>query len=275
MKFSRIGPLLLAPLLLAPAPWPGTALSAQVVDRTQITDPASSGPALQIPTTITASGMGLPDDAPSWAVEGVPPSVWVLVEAASATTDRDEARRLYLDAEAEARSAVAARPDEVGTRFALAVVLGLRADVEGGRTKVRAAAALHDELTAILKLEPEHARARHMLGRLHAGVMRMNGVVRWVATRLLGGDALEGASWAEAERHLTFAEERDPEMLGHHLQLANLYRDTDRPDRALLELEHVFERTPTSAMEQSVWDEGVALLREMEGRKGSGGREGQ
>jgi Tfp pilus assembly protein PilF len=192
-------------------------------------------------------------------VEGVPPAVWVLVEAAAATTEEDQAKRLFLEAEDEARRAVAAEPDQVGTHFALAVVLGLRADVEGGRTKVRAAAALHDELTLLLEMDPEHARARHMLGRLHAGVMRMNGVVRWVATRLLGGDALDDASWAEAERHLAFAEERDPAMLGHHLQLANLYRDTDRPELALVELAHIFEREPTSAMEQATWDEAVAL----------------
>ena len=238
--------LLCAGLLLAPS------LSAQ-------TGTGVGGSPLKVPETISASAGGAPGNAPSWAVEGVPPAVWILVEAASATSDQDEAKGLYLDAEDEARRGVAARPDEVGTRFALAVVLGLRADVEGGRTKVRAAAALHEELTAILAMEPEHARARHMLGRLHAGVMRMNGVVRWVATRLLGGDVLDDASWGEAERHLAFAEERDPEMLGHHLQLANLYRDTDRSNLALIELTHLFEREPTSEMERAAWDEAVEL----------------
>ncbi|NNF37100.1 MAG: hypothetical protein HKN71_00415 [Gemmatimonadetes bacterium] len=251
---ALVAPLVFALLSTEPSAAQGTSAGESPPDAT-----------LKIPTTLAASSAGMPANAPSWAVEGVPPAVWVLVEAASATPDRDEAKRLYVDAEAEARRGLAERPDAVGTRFALAVVLGLRADVEGGRTKVRAAAALHDELTAILQVEPEHARARHMLGRLHAGVMRMNGVVRWVATRLLGGDALDDASWAEAERHLAFAERSEPEMLGHHLQLANLYRDTDRSGLARVELEHIFERTPSSAMEEAVWAEALELRTELGG----------
>ena len=81
------------------------------------------------------------------------------------TWEEDDLSKCLLEAaEAEARRALEGPGDAVSRRFTLAVVLGLRADRNGGRTKVRAAAALHEELSRVLELDPEHARARHILG---------------------------------------------------------------------------------------------------------------
>jgi tetratricopeptide (TPR) repeat protein len=206
------------------------------------------------------------DARPAWAVEGVPDTVWILVESAKAEPDGDRGKALLRAAEAQAREAVLAEPDDVGRRFALAVVLGSRAEREGGKTKIKAAAELHRELVAILERDPEHARAHHMLGRLHAGVRRMNPAVRWIATRLLGGAVLADASWEEAERHLAFAEQRAPEVADHHLQLANLYRDTGRPELALEEVAHVLALPATSATERAVREEALELARTLEGK---------
>ena len=148
----------------------------------------------------------------------------------------------------------------MGRRFALAVVLGLRADREGGLTKVRAASQLNDELEGILALDPEHARARHLLGRLHAGVMRMDRVTRWIATNLLGGGSLKAASWAEAEEHLAFAEARAPEVPDHHYELAHLYEDTKRPEQALEEAQHSMQLEPRSGLERLVRQRTLELI---------------
>jgi hypothetical protein len=200
---------------------------------------------------------------PAWVGEGVSEAVWRLADAASTTPDAEARACLLLAAEREARSDLAGAPEDVARRFALAVVLGLRADRESGRTKVRAASQLHTELEHILALEPEHARARHMLGRLHAGVMRMNGVTRWIATNLLGGGTLKAASWAEAERHLAFAEGRAPEVFDHHFELARLYEDTRRPGEALAEARHVTGLEPRSDMEQAVKQRTMDLIEKL------------
>jgi hypothetical protein len=201
----------------------------------------------------------LPRERPAWVVPGVPDTLWVLVEGALAQDDEGRMKTLLKDADALARTVVVEQDTVVARRFALAVVLGLRAEREGGRTKVGAASALHSELEAILALDPEHARARHMLGRLHAGVLRMGRVTRWIATNLLGGGELKKATWEEAERNLLFAEERDPGVPDHHMQLANLYRDTDRPELALREVEHVLALPAVSAMERLVHAEARRL----------------
>jgi hypothetical protein len=198
--------------------------------------------------------------APSWVAPGVPSSVWRLVEAASAAVKDDGRRRCFLSqAEADARAALADHADDPGRRFALIMVLGMRANTEGGRTKVTAAAELHTELKELLAVAPDHALARHMLGRLHAGVRRMNAVTRWLATNLLGGGALKEATWEEAERNLAFAERAAPEVMDHHLQLANLYRDTGRPELALVEVDHVLALQARTSLEEGVRAEAQRL----------------
>ena len=220
--------------------------------------PASSTVSAQQPAPITT------DEQPAWVVDGVPDSVWILVEASTAADEEDRMKDRLIQAEIHARAAIEGHADDVGRRFALAVVLGLRANSEGGRTKVNAASELHRELEAILDLDHQHARARHMLGRLHAGVRRMSGITRWIATNLLGGAELKKATWETAEEHLSFAETQVTEVPDHHLQLANLYADTDRAELALQELEHVFQLPAVSPMERAVWDEALEVKEELE-----------
>lgn len=236
--------------------------------------------AIRVVTSLTAlvvlcgaapadTGRARPDDPgsrpdrPAWVVDDVPDTVWILVEASAATGDEEEAREILRRAETLARRALEGHEDSVGRRFALAVVLGMRTDREGGRTKVDVAGELYEELGAVLALDPEHGRARHLMGRLHAGVRQMSGVTRWVAARLFGGDLLSEASWKEAERHLSFAEERAPEVPDHHLQLALLYLETGRPDRAAAEARHVLELEASSPLEQAARAEAVKLLEEL------------
>jgi hypothetical protein len=200
-----------------------------------------------------------PSQRPDWAAETVPDTVVVLVERANDTTDDDRRKDFLLEAERHARAALTGHELDIGRRYALAVVLGLRANAEGGQSKVRAAADMSTELEAILASDSSHAGARHMLGRLHAGVRRMNRVTRWLATNLLGGDALKRATWEAAEVNLAYAEEHAPGVADHHLQLALLYRDTGRPALALEEISHVREFQATNAWEMAVHAEAAEV----------------
>jgi hypothetical protein len=191
-------------------------------------------------------------------------SVWVLIDASEAAENEDRAKELLREAEALARAAVHGHEDDIDRRYTLAVVLGLRANIEGGQTKVRVASAMSEELDVILAAEPGHAGARHMLGRLHAGVRRMGRVTRWIATNLLGGGELKRATWEAAEENLAYAERQEPGVSDHHLQLALLYRDTDRPDMALEELSHVMAMQATTAMELNVQSEAMEVWSDLQ-----------
>jgi hypothetical protein len=218
----------------------------------------------QVAPSGEAGGDGLERmEKPAWVVGDVPDTVWLLMENAVAAKGEDTMKALLVEAEGHARSAVVGNEDNVGRRFALAAVLGMRADREGGRTKVKAASALHDELKVVLELDPDHAQAHYMMGRLHAGVRRMNGITRWLATNLLGGATLKQASWEKAEQHLAFAEATAPEVPDHHLQLARVYRDTGRPELALPELDHVIRMEVTSPMEREAREEALQIQEEI------------
>jgi hypothetical protein len=194
---------------------------------------------------------------PGTTTDGAVDSVWVLIDRSWTTEDRDQKKEILRHAEALARSRLEGREEDVERRYALAAVLGMRANVEGGKTKIRVASELSTELEWILAADPDHAGARHMLGRLHAAVRRMNRITRWLATNLLGGDELKKASWEAAEENLLFAERHAPEVADHHLQLALLYRDTDRPELAEEELRHVMALQASTARDSVVQQEAV------------------
>lgn len=198
---------------------------------------------------------------PEWATESVPDTIVTLVERAAAS-EGDTRKQLLREAENRARSAIA-EGDDIGRRYALAVILGLRANAEGGRAKVQVAAALSDELDVILAAEPHHPGARHMLGRLHAGIRRMGRFSRWLATNIMGGGKLANATWEAAEENLTYAEKHAPEVADHHLQLALLYRDTGRRELAAREVAHALEIEPGNALEQAVHDEALRVRSEL------------
>jgi hypothetical protein len=214
---------------------------------------------------LLAAGLQAPADIqrPYWAGETVPDTVVALVQLATQAPEGDQRKDFLRQAEAQARAALAEADGDLGRRYALAAVLGLRANAEGGQTKVRAASDLSKQLDSILAVEPGHAGARHMLGRLHAGVRRMNRVTRWIATNLLGGGELKRATWEAAEENLVYAEQQLPAVADHHLQLALLYRDTGRPELALGELEHALAIPATNALEEEVRAEATEVLADL------------
>ena len=207
---------------------------------------------LTLSLTIAASSASAPTD-----------SIWSLVDAAVGA-DEDRRKELLRDLEERARLALAEDETSVARRYDLAVVLGARANTEGGQTKVRAAAELNEQLVRILEVDPAHVGARHLLGRLHAGVRRMSRITRWLATNLLGGGALKQATWEAAEENLAYAEATAPEVADHHLQLALLYRDTDRPELAAEELRHVMAIQAVSALDLAVQAEASEVWAELQ-----------
>lgn len=154
----------------------------------------------------------------------------------------EEPGRWYLRAEEHARRAVAARPRAVQGHSWLAVALGRRAMEEGVRTRVRLSEAVRDEAMIALELDSLDPVAHHVLGQWHAEVRRLSGFERFVATKIMGGDALERASGEEARSHLERAVHLAPEGLIHRLELARVYRDLGEGDLARQQLQEVIER---------------------------------
>ena len=165
--------------------------------------------------------------------------VWNTVLGALGASDRESWRPAVRALEDSLAAAAAAAPADVTTQYLYAVALGARTEVEDGRREVRKAVQLGDQLERVLRLDPDHAGALHILGRLNAAVMRLGSLKRFLATKLLGGAALSSASWDEARRLLEAAVEKDPCVPDHHLELAKLFTDTGYWTLARAELDWV------------------------------------
>lgn len=183
---------------------------------------------------------------------------------ASRGMEDDEARHVLAALQDSLTVEAVARPTDVELQYVLATVIGVRTEVEGGRTKVRFASALHVQAEVVLSLNPNHPGAQHLLGRLHAAVMRMNRIKRFVATRVLGGGALAGASWEEAERLLEAAASGDPCIADHHYELALLYAERKNLGAARRQIDKMLRLTGSRPEAEAIVEKAVVLLEDLD-----------
>jgi tetratricopeptide (TPR) repeat protein len=143
-----------------------------------------------------------------------------------------------MQAESLARAAIALEPRGAKGHAYLAIALGKRALLEGGKRKVRLAHEIKAEADTALALDPHEDLAHHVLGVWNREIVELSGVLRFFASMLYGG--LPRASLDEAIAHLRTAAESHPDVIPHHVELgitlasARRYRDAERElERAL------------------------------------------
>jgi tetratricopeptide (TPR) repeat protein len=135
---------------------------------------------------------------------------------------------LLQKAESHARRAVALRGDRAEGHFALARALGVAARSKGTRDRVRYASDVRHHALECLRYDPAHSGCLHIMGAWNAEVMRLSGLERFIARRLLGGRAFGTAGWAEAIRYMEAAVAAAPERIVHHTELAEIYTERGR-----------------------------------------------
>lgn len=161
--------------------------------------------------------------------------------------DRDAAKDIFTAAVAQARARVAGAPDDAEAHYVLSVALGYLLEHHGLRTRFGMAAEVRAEAERALELDGNHAGAHHVLGRLHAGAMRLSRLTRVVAREILGASVLKETSWEQAEFHFTAARRLEPWNPRHTMELGALYLDTHRPDLAREVLTDAVAQTPHEA----------------------------
>lgn len=167
------------------------------------------------------------------------------VDLAEFEPDARRKAALYADAERYARLAVRVNPDDAEGQFSLARALGRVALTKGIRDRIRYATEVRATALRALELDPNHPGAMHVLGRWNAEVMRVNGVSRFIARKVLGGKVFSEASWAEAQRWMERAVATDPDRLVHHLGLAEIYLDIGEREKAREQLQLVIDGRQT------------------------------
>lgn len=179
--------------------------------------------------------------------------------------DVEEVRVQALDfAVAQARTNLDCKPADADAHYLLAVAIGIRLEHHGIRAKVQAAEEVRGLTEAALELDSSHGGAHFVLGRLHAATMRLGRVQRFVAQRLLGADLVGVASWESAEALFLDACRLEPDNATFHIELASLYIDTDREDRARAVLETTSTLAPLTNSDITAVARAVNLLDTMD-----------
>ncbi len=163
----------------------------------------------------------------------------VLLDQGERMPDRKknlERDSLYARADRLARRAVAADSQGAEGHFALAAAVGRASLTMGKKERIRRARLIREEAQRTTELDPRHDGAYHILGRWHAEIMRLSGLSRFFAKRLLGAGIFREASWTGAIANMERAVELDPGRLYHRLALAEIYADRKRYDDARAQL---------------------------------------
>ncbi|TVP55457.1 MAG: hypothetical protein EA351_10735 [Gemmatimonadales bacterium] len=177
--------------------------------------------------------------------------------------DPEVRRQLYELIEDRAVRALDADPDDLEARWWLIAAKGLRVDEVSPRAKIRLASEVHEDANRILAADSLHPGAHHAMARIHAGIMRLNPVVRYIAVRLVGESTLRQAAWEEAEQHIAQAMEREPEALVHRYELVRMLQSQARYDEAEDVLDTLFALPDRRPMDPVIRDRALTLREEL------------
>ena len=174
---------------------------------------------------------------------------------------------LYARAERLARRAVAADSMGADGHFALAASVGRASLTMGKKERIRRARVIRDEAMRAIELNPRHDGAYHILGRWNAEIMRLSGLSRFFAKRLLGAGIFGEASWEAAVSNMERAAALDPGRLYHRLELAEIYVDRKRYDDARAQLADLAALPDREIMDSVYRRRGAELAKAIEKKK--------
>lgn len=146
---------------------------------------------------------------------------------------------LYAEAERRARTAVRADTNQADGWFVLANAIGRTALTRPPDQRLKLAVAIRNAALHALLKDPGHDGAYHVLGRWHAEIMRLPGIHRFFARRVLGAKIFDMASWDEAQLNLERAVALDTTRIVHRIDLAEIYADRKRYDAARAQLDTI------------------------------------
>jgi tetratricopeptide (TPR) repeat protein len=185
------------------------------------------------------------------------------VDVGEYNPDEKERDRLYTLAEQYARRAVEANPGDAEGHAQLGRALGRKALSLGKRDQVKYAADVRTAALDALKINPKHPGALHVMGKWNYEVLRLNGMVRFMAKTFLGGKIFDSATWDEAQRYMEESVAQDPNRLVHHLDLARVYAARGNRNKAQEQYQMVINGTVTDYNDKKYQSEAANEIRDV------------
>jgi tetratricopeptide (TPR) repeat protein len=157
-----------------------------------------------------------------------------------------------------AETAIKVKPDAADGYYALSLAMGRRAQMESGNDRIKAVRQIKNNAEKALKINPDHGRAWHVLGKWHYEVSNLNGVEKAALKIFYGG--LPKASLKQAiaayEKSIAF----EPVFALNNLELAKACYKDGQKERAIALLKAIPAMPAKTEDDNHIKTEGKTLL---------------
>lgn len=143
---------------------------------------------------------------------------------------QERQKKMYTEATAIARKAVAANPNDTWGHFQLAAANGKRLLLLGKKEQIAASKEVRAEIDKALELDATNHLAYHALGRWHRRMAEIGGAKRFFGGIIYG--SIPKGSFEESEKNLRKAIELHPEYVNHYLELGLTLLELKKTDEA-------------------------------------------
>lgn len=162
---------------------------------------------------------------------------------------------------AYSEKAAALDPKSCEAQLGIALSWGRIIQLQGNREKVAASPIIKAAAEKAVELDPKHDYAWHMLGRWHAELAGMNGLMLGLA-RVIYGD-IPPASHQTAVDCFQKAIALHPERLIHHIELGRTYARMGKKEEARKSLEKGLAMANTEKDDEETKGRGKKALEEL------------
>jgi tetratricopeptide (TPR) repeat protein len=174
---------------------------------------------------------------------------------------------MYVQARAWAEAAVAVNEKGSEGHSTLAQAIGRLSRTKGGKERVKFAKVIYDEAMTATELDSTNDPAYHVLGAWNAEIKRLSGMTRFFAKTMFGADFMDKANWADAQKYLKRAIAIRPANVYHHLELAEVYVDLKKYDKAREQLKIVQDLPIADVLDHKYKTEAAELMEEIKDKK--------
>jgi tetratricopeptide (TPR) repeat protein len=190
---------------------------------------------------------------------------WKLSELASRIGNRKatsgEKQQYFRDGKVYAAEAIRINPNGADGYYTMAVAMGRLALTQSGKERVNSVKEIKAHLEKALKLNPNHSRAWHVLGKWHYEVSNLNMLEKALLKIIYGG--VPPASLENSIRCYEKSRTLDPNFALNYLELAKAYKRNDEKEKAIELLKKLPSIPIKSEDDATIKLKGAALLKEL------------
>ena len=191
-------------------------------------------------------------------------ALWKLSELCSRIGNRQattkQKQQFFVAGKAYAESAIKVNPSGADGYYAMSVAIGRMALASSGKEKINAVKEIRSNAEKALKLNPQHGRAWHVIGKWHYEVSDLNMFEKAGVKLMYGG--LPPASIQQAIQAYEKAKIYEPNFALNFLELAKAYKRNGQKDKAINLLKTLPSVPPKTIDDARIKKEGAGLLKD-------------